>query len=290
MKKKIGFIGLGSMGFAIAGRLLSEGYELGVYNRTTTKADGLLKKGAWLAKTPRELAEKSDVVMLCVTDDGAIRAVMEGKSGALMGAKKGEIFIDCSTVSVSVTRDMDKKTKKIGAHWLDAPVLGNPKMSEDGEQSFVVGGDKKILEKVRPTLESIGTKIVYMGKSGLGQASKIVHSLTCAISLVAYSEAILLGEKFGLARKQTLDVLQNGAVASKLLSMKAPKLESNTFTPTAAKLFNMVKDLSLVTAEGKAFHQVLPALAVTKKLYDLAKRKGLSQEDTSSVIKVLKSK
>lgn len=286
----IGFIGLGSMGSAFVKRLLSQGYTVGVYNRTKAKAHALEKEGAWIANTPKELAEKVDIVMLCVMDDAAVRAVMNGKMGALAGAKKGQVFIDCSTVSVSVTREMDKGTKKRGAYWLDTPALGNPKMSEDGEQSFVVGGDAKALKKVRPVLESIGTKIVYMGKTGLGQASKIVHSLVCGVSLVAYSEAVLLGNKFGLTRKQTLEVLLNGAVASKLLTIKAPKLESNKFTPTAARLANMLKDISLANTEGKAFKQDLPTLSATKAMYDKANAMGLIDEDTSSVIKAVAGK
>ncbi len=278
------------MGSSFVKRLLSQGYEVGVYNRTITKAKALEKEGAWIAKTPKELVEKVDVVMLCVMDDAATRSIMNGKTGALAGAKKGQIFIDCSTVSVSVTREMDKNTKKRGAHWLDTPALGNPKMSEDGEQSFVVGGNEKILKEVLPVLESIGNKVVYMGKSGLGQAAKIVHSLVCGVSLVAYGEAVLLGNKFGLSRKQTLDVLLNGAVASKLLTIKAPKLESNTFTPTAARLANMLKDITLAAVDGKAFHQELPTLTVTKKLYDLAKKKGMENQDTSSIIKVIGKK
>lgn len=288
--KKIGFIGLGAMGSKMAGRLLTQGYTLGVFNRTESKTKELVKKGAWLAKSPKELAEKSDVVMLCVTDAAAIHTLIEGPKGAFAGAKPGVVFIDSSTISVSATREFNKKALKQHLHWLDAPVLGNPKMSEDGEQSFVVGGEEKILKQVREVLEAIGKKIVWMGESGLGEAAKLVHNLTCGVSLVAYSEALLLGEKIGLTREQTLEVLLNGATASKLLTMKAPKFKDNVFSPTAAILSNMCKDLALIEEDGKAFHQVLPTLEVTKKLYDKAKKRGLGQEDTSSIIKVLESK
>lgn len=286
--KKIGFIGLGAMGSKVAQRLQVSGYALGVFNRTPQKGDNLIKRGAWQAKSPKELAEKSHIIFLCVTDDKAIRAVMEGENGAFAGAKPGTVFIDCSTVSVTVTREMAQKAELASSYWLDAPVLGSPQMAEAGEMPFVVGGRPEVLEKNRHVLEAVGKSIVYMGKSGLGQAAKIVHSLTCAIALVSYSEALLLGEKLGLTREQTLNVLLNGAVASKLLVMKAPKFKDGQFVPTSAKLLNMCKDLALVAAEGQAFRQELPALTVTKKLYDLAKEQGLGEEDTSSVIKVLR--
>lgn len=285
--KKIGFIGLGSMGSALAQRLMNCDFPLGVFNRTSEKMAPFVKRGAWRAKSPYELAQKSNVIIICVTDDKAIRAVMEGETGALAGIKPKTVFIDMGTVSVSVTKEMAEKAKLRGASWLDAPVLGSPQMAEAGIMPFVVGGSEKILEENRKILEAIGKKIVYMGKSSLGQAAKIVHSLVCGVSLIAYSEAILLGEKLGLSRDQVLDVLMNGAPASPLLSLKAEKLRKNTFTPTTARLHNMCKDLTLIAAEGAAFRQELLALAIAKKLYDRAREKGLGDEDTSSVIKVM---
>lgn len=288
IKKKIGFIGLGSMGSKLAERLMTCEFQLGVFNRTPGKMDQFVKNGAWKAKNPKELVQKSDVVITCVTNDAAIRAVMEGENGALAGANAKTVFIDMSTVSVSITKNMAKKAQLIGANWLDAPVLGSPQMAEAGEMPFVVGGSKTIFEENKNILEAIGKKIVYMGGSGMGQAVKIVHSLVCAVSLVAYSEALLLGGKFGLKREQTLDVLLNGAVSSPLLKMKAPKFKENIFKPTTARLYNMCKDLTLVAEEGIAFHQALPTLTVTKELYDKAKQQGLEDEDTSSIINVIK--
>ncbi len=285
--KKIGFIGLGAMGSNLAQRLMMSGYPLGVFNRTPEKMEPLMKCGAWGAKSPRELVQTSDVIVICVTDDAALREVMEGEYGAMEAARAKTVFIDMSTVSVSVTRDLANKAKRKGANWLDAPVLGSPQMAMTGAMPFVVGGSKTVFEQNKDILEAIGKKIVYMGESGMGQAAKIVHSLVCAISLVAYSEALLLGEKLGLKRNQTLDVLLNGAVASPLLIMKAPKFKVNMFRPTTARLFNMCKDLALIAEEGIAFRQALPTLMVTKTLYDRAKQEGLGDEDTSSVIKVM---
>lgn len=286
-KKKIGFIGLGSMGSKLAERLLASGYMLGVFNRTLEKTESFVKSGAWLAKSPKELAQKSDVIVTCLTDDTAIREIMEGENGAMAGASAKTVFIDMSTVSVSVTRDLGKKAEFIGASWIDAPVLGSPHMAEVGEMPFVVGGSQTIFEENKDILEAIGKKIVYMGETGLGQAAKIVHSLVCGISLIAYSEALVLGEKLGLSKNQTLDVLLNGAVSSPLLTMKAPKLRENLFKPTTARLFNMCKDLALISDEGAAFRQELPLLTIAKKLYDRAKQEGLGDEDTSSIIKVI---
>lgn len=275
------------MGSSLAERLMNSGFTLGVFNRTPEKMEPFVKGGAWRAKSPYELAQTSDVIITCVTDDKALRDVMEGDNGAIAGARSKTVFIDMSTVSVTVTRDLEKKAEQIGAHWLDAAVLGSPQMAKTGEMPFVVGGSQRILEENREILEAIGKKIVYMGKTGLGQAAKIIHSLVCAVSLVAYSEALLLGEKLGLSKNQTLEVLLHGAVSSPLLNMKAPKLRENLFKPTTARLLNMCKDLAIIANEGTAFGQELPLLTIAKKLYDRAKEEGLGDEDTSSIIKVI---
>ncbi len=283
----IGFIGLGSMGSTVAGRLIASGHSLTVFNRTADKAESLTNKGATVAESAKALAEMCDVIFICVTGDDALRALMTGDDGALAGAKSGTIFIDVSTDSVTVTRDMEARAKAKGAKWLDAPMLGSPKMAEEGEMPFVVGGSEEALETVRPVLESIGKNITYMGTSGLGQAAKIVHGVACAISLIAYSEALLLGDKMGLSREQTLAVLNNGAVGSKLLTLKTPRYKDDSYTPTNARLANMIKDVSLAYSEGESFGQKMPALKVTKELYDEAKKMGLTDEDTSAVLKVL---
>lgn len=274
------------MGSSLAERLMNSGFTLAVFNRTSEKMKPFVKRGALGVKSPYELAQTSNIIITCVTDDKALRKVMEGKNGALAGAKPKTIFIDMSTVSVSVTRDMEKKAEQIGAHWLDAPVLGSPQMAKAGEMPFVVGGFPTVFEENKEILEAIGEKIVYMGKTGLGQAAKIIHSLVCAISLIAYSEALVLGQKLGLSRNQTLEVLLHGAVSSPLLTMKAPKLKENLFKPTTARLLNMCKDLALIANEGIAFGQELPLLTIAKKLYDRAKEEGLGDEDTSSIIKL----
>ncbi len=290
MNKKIGFIGLGAMGSKIAGRLISAGgYDLGLFNRTPEKAAVLVSGGSWQAESPKQLAERCNVIITVVTDGPAVREMVMGEAGAFAGAKPGTVFIDCSTIDVKTTRDLAEEAERLGCHWLDAPVLGSPKSAQDGEMPFVVGGLKEVLEEVKPILEVVGKKIVWMGESGLGQAAKLVHNITCGISLVAYSEALILGEKLGLSKKQTLEVLLNGAVVSPLLTMKAPKFEQNQFEPTMAPLVNMRKDLTLADDAAKTLHLNLPSLAVAKQMYDLAKENGLGRQDTSSVIKAMET-
>lgn len=288
MDKKIGFIGLGAMGSKIAGRLINPGgFNLGLYNRSSEKADELVEQGGWLAGSPKQLAEKSDVIFTCVTDGNAIKELMEGEQGAFAGAKPGTIFIDCSTISALITQELAAKAKNSGFHWLDAPVLGGPKMAEDGEMPFVVGGSEEILEEVKEILETVGKKIVYMGGPGLGQAAKLVHNLTCGIFLVAYSESLFLGEKLGLSKKQILEVLQNGVVGSTLLNMKEEKFEKGEFEQTNAPMVNILKDLTLATDAASSLEINLPTLQAAKEMYDKAKEHGLGQQDTSSVFKVL---
>lgn len=284
--KKIGFIGLGTMGSKMAQRLLSVGYALTVYNRTAEKADTLVDGGARFAINPRQLAENSDVIIIIVSDDQAVKEVVEGVSGAFGGARPGTVFIDCSTISVNTTKDLAQQAERLGFYWLDAPVLGSPLAAEAGELPFVVGGSKDVLEQNMEIFNVLGKKVVWMGGNGMGQAAKIVHNLTCGIMLAAFSEAILLGENFGLSRKQTLETLLSGGAAGPLLKAKAPKFEQNSFEPSFT-LAMMDKDLKLALDAAEAFQLTLPALSATKKLYDLAKTRGFGAQDSAAVIKLL---
>lgn len=283
--KKIGFIGLGTMGSRMAKRLISVGYELSVYNRTAEKADELRRLGAWHAENIKRLAGNSDVIIIVVSDDQAVRDVVEDKSGAFAGAMPGTVFIDCSTISVETTKYLSENAELFGYYWLDAPVLGGPAAAEAGELPFVVGGPKYILDQNMEIFNALG-KVVWMGRNGMGQAAKIVHNLACGIMLAAFSEAIVLGENFGLTRKQTLGTLLNGGATGPLLKAKASKFEQNNFEPSFA-LTMMDKDLTLALDAAKAFQLTLPALSATKELYDLAKIFGFGDLDSSAVIKAL---
>jgi 3-hydroxyisobutyrate dehydrogenase len=283
--KKIGFIGLGIMGSRMAKRLVNADYELTVYNRTIEKTEELVGLGAQFAVNPRQLAERSDVIITMVSDDSALHEVTEGKSGTFAGARPNTVFIDCGTISVKTTKNLARQAEYLGFNWLDAPVLGGPSAAESGELPFVVGGSQSVLKLNMDIFNALGKKIVYMGKSGMGQAAKIVHNLTCGISLVAFSEAIALGEKFGLTRKQVLETLLGGGVNSPILKAKAPKFEQNNFEPAFA-LAMMGKDLTLAQDAARKFWLILPALSATKNLYDLAKARGLGAQDSSAIIKL----
>lgn len=283
--KKIGFIGLGVMGSRMAGRLMASGYPLMVYNRAISKTDALVNLGAERTENPKRLANYSGVIITMVSDDQAVLAVTEGEYGTFAGARPGAVFIDCSTISVKMTKYLAEQAERLGFHWLDAPVLGGPSAAEAGELPFVVGGSLSVLGKNMDIFDVLGKKVVWMGENGMGQAAKIVHNLTCGISLAAFSEAIVLGEKFGLTRKQVLETLLGGGVASPLLKAKAPKFENDDYTPAFA-LAMMGKDLTLAQDAAKRFWLSLPALSAAKNLYDLAKARGFGNEDSSSVIKL----
>lgn len=284
--KKIGFAGLGIMGSRMAKRLIAAGYDLTVYNRTIEKTDKLISLGAQFAANPRQLAENSDVIITMVSDDPALCAVTEGGSGAFAGARLNTVFIDCSTISVKTTKNLARQAQDFGFNWLDAPVLGGPAAAEAGELPFVVGGSQNILELNADIFNVLGKRVVWMGENGMGQAAKIVHNLTCGVSLAVFSEAIMLGEKFGLTRKQVLETLLNGGVASPLLKAKAAKFEQNNFEPAFA-LAMMGKDLMLARNAAKEFGLMLPVLSDTEWLYAIAKAYGFGGLDSSAVIKAL---
>lgn len=286
--QKIGFIGLGTMGLRMARQLIYCSYPLMVYNRTIKKTDALVNEGARRATTLKQLARNSDVIITMVSDDDAICAVTEGKSGAFTGARPGTDFIDCSTISVKTTRYLSGLAEERGFNWLDAPVLGGPVAAEKGELPFVVGGPQNVLRRNMEIFNALGNKVVWMGESGMGQAAKIVHNMVCGIMLTAFSESLLLGEKFGLSRNQILELLSSGAVGCPLLNAKSLKFEQDNYSPSFS-LALMDKDLTLAENAAREFGLTLLALITTKAQYDIAKIWGFGKEDSSAIFKALSS-
>ncbi|KKW29979.1 MAG: 3-hydroxyisobutyrate dehydrogenase [Parcubacteria group bacterium GW2011_GWA2_52_8] len=270
----------------MAGRLLKAGYPLTVFNRSPQKSKSLVDQGAKPASTPKELAGAAEIIIMMLSDDSAVRQVIEGREGAFAGAHPGTIFVDCGTISVKTTQDLASQAENSGFHWLDAPVLGGPAAAESGDLPFVVGGEKEILEKVGDTLKVLGKKITWMGQSGMGQAAKQVHNMVAGIFLEAYGEAIHLGEKWGLTRKQILEVLSQGAVNSPLLGYKISKYETDKFDPSFA-LALMSKDLELAQKAGTELGLSLSVLKRVSDIFAEAKANGLGEEDSSAIIKAL---
>src|SRR5262245_15787996 len=209
----LGFIGLGAMGSRMARRLLDAGHPLVGYNRTAAKAKPLVAAGMKLASSPRAVGNAADVIFSMVTDTSALAAIAHGPDGVIAGLRPGAAWVEMSTVSPAVSRELAGHVAARGADFLDGPVSGSIATLEQGQLSFMVGGDAAALSRVRPYLLAIGPTITHVGPVGLAVTMKIATNLGLAVQMLAFSEAVLLAEKSGIARARAVEALLKSVIA-----------------------------------------------------------------------------
>ena len=282
----IGFIGLGVMGSRIVKRLLDAGHSVTGYNRTKSKAQWLLDAGMKWGDSPQAVAKAVDVVFTMVSNTSALEAVTGGSDGLLAGLRPGAIFVDMSTVSPEVTRSLAAQVASKGAQMLDAPVSGSVTTLEEGKLSIMVGGDPASFERVQPILRDIGPKVTRVGGNGLAVSMKIATNLNLAVQMLAFSEAVLLAEKSGIARETAVEVLLNSVIASPMLKYRGPLVLG---MPDEAwfDMNMMQKDLFLALEMGKQFQVPLPTTAVTNQMLTAARGMGLAEKDFAAVFEAL---
>jgi 3-hydroxyisobutyrate dehydrogenase-like beta-hydroxyacid dehydrogenase len=286
MMATLGFIGLGAMGGRMARRLLDAGHPVVGFNRTRAKAADLVGAGLRLAPTPRQVAEAAEVVFSMVSDTEALEAVAHGDDGVLAGLRRGATWVEMSTVSPNVTRRLADAAGARGATVLDAPVSGSAVTLDQGQLSFMVGGDAAALERVRPYLLAIGPTITHVGPLGLAATMKIATNLGLAVQILAFSEAVLLAEKAGITRERAVETLLKSVIASPMLKYRGPFV----LGMPAEALFNvpmMQKDLDLALELGHRLGVPLPTTALTQSLLTAARALGLGQHDFAVVFDVL---
>src|SRR6267154_3645238 len=285
---KLGFVGLGVMGGNMVSRLLEKGHSVTGYNRTRSKAQGLIDRGMRFAESPRAVAEASDVSFTMVTNAGALAEVTEGPDGLLAGISPGKFHIDMSTVSPEVSRALAAKVREKGADMIDAPVSGSVITLQQGKLSVMVGGRKETFERLKPLLLDIGPKVTYVGGNGVALSMKIAVNLSLAVQMLAFSEGVLLAEKSGIAREVAVDVLTNSAIASPMVKYRGPfvlKLPAEAW-------FNvnmMQKDMLLALELGRQVDVPLPTTSVANEMLTTARAMGLVDEDFAVVFDVLAS-
>src|SRR5213593_3785861 len=283
---KIAFVGLGAMGSAMVKRLLAAGHPVTGYNRTRAKAEALASRGMTIADSARSAAEGAEVVMSMVTDSEALRDVALRPDGILAGLGKGAVWAEMSTVSPMVTRMLGERVVERGAAILDAPVSGSTVTIAQGQLSFIVGGDPAALERVRPYLLAIGPTITHVGPLGLAATMKIATNLGLAVQILAFSEAVLLAEKAGIARERAVETLLKSVVASPMLKYRGPFV----LEMPAEALFDvpmMQKDLELALELGHQLGVPLPTTALTQSMLTAARAIGLGEHDFAVVFDVL---
>lgn len=282
----LGYIGLGGMGREMVKRLLEKGHTVTGYNRTKSKAQGLIDKGMKWADSPREVCQAADVIFCMVSDSSALEEISDGPKGVIAGIGPGKVFIEMSTLSPAVSRAVAARVREKGADMLDAPVSGSIITLQQGKLSIMVGGRRETLERVRPVLEDIGPKVTYVGENGLALVMKIATNLSLAVQMLAFSEGVLLAEKSGIAREVAVDVLTHSVIGSPMVQYRGPFVLK---MPDEA-LFNvnmMQKDMLLALELGRQVDVPLPTTAATNELLTAARAMGLAERDFAIIFRVL---
>jgi 3-hydroxyisobutyrate dehydrogenase len=281
--RRIGFIGLGIMGKPMALNLLKAGYPLTVWNRTRSKMDELIAMGAYGASSPKEVAERSDVVITMVTDSPDVEDVLLGSNGVIHGGKPGLIVIDMSTISPLVTRRISGELAKKGIRMLDAPVSGGEKGAREATLSIMVGGPRDAFEECLPIFECLGKKITYMGTTGMGQTAKLCNQVICALNIQAVCEGLMLGATAGLDVRRLLEAVSAGAASSWMLLNLGPKMIERDFKP-GFKIRHQQKDLRLALELAAELKLPLPGTALVQQMLRIAEAEGLGEEGTQAAI------
>ena len=282
----LGFVGLGLMGSRIAKRLLETGHQVSGYNRTRAKAESLIQSGMQWKDSPREVAEAADITLSMVTDTAALSSITAGQDGILAGLAPGKIYVDLSTVSPRLTRDLAGRVAATGAQMLEAPVSGSLPAAESGTLIIFVGGSADALEKARPVFESISQKIIHVGTNGQAITTKIAINLNLPIQLIGLFEGVLLAERSGVPRAEALDALLNSVIASMSLKYRGPFIlnmpEQIWFSAAMMK-----KDIDLALELGEELGVSLQTAELVDDMLTKAIEMGWGEEDFAVLFKVV---
>lgn len=280
---KIGFIGLGIMGSRMAANLLKKGHDLVIYNRTKEKAEPLIQAGAVWAAAPADVAKQVTVVFTMLSKPDAVaETALLGKNGFLNALNENSLWIDCSTVNPSFSKLMAGEARQRRIRFLDAPVAGSKVPAEQAQLLFFVGGDAADVDQARPLLEAMGKAVIHVGEHGMGTSMKMVNNIILAQSMIAFSEAMVLGQSLGISKDKLFSTLLSSPVTAPFLAMKKGKIESGTFD-VEFPLQWMYKDLQLATDTAYEAGVAMPVSNVVKELYALAVRRGLGEQDFSAI-------
>ena len=290
MNCKVSFIGLGVMGYPMAGYISKDGHNVTVYNRTRSKAEKWVKeyKGK-IAETPEEAAKDSNFVFTCVGNDDDLKEVAMGKNGIFKSIKKGSIYIDNTTASAKVAREIHKNAKVNGFGFLDAPVSGGQAGAENGALTVMVGGDKIDFDKAKPVIDCYSKKVQLLGPSGSGQLAKMVNQICIAGLVQGLSEAINFGLNAGLKMENVIEVISKGAAQSWQMENRYKTMIDDKFDFGFAVDW-MRKDLNIAIDEAKKNNSPLPITKIIDGYYEEIQKMGGNRWDTSSLIKRFRKK
>jgi 3-hydroxyisobutyrate dehydrogenase len=283
-KAGVAIIGLGIMGSGMAGRLLSAGFPLTVYNRNHDKSAPFGRAGASVAGSPREAASKADIIICMVADDIASSGVWLGDNGALAGASRGSVLIECSTLTVGWIKELAAAAAQRGCELLDAPVTGTKPDAASGELSFLIGGSEATLVTAKPVLSVLGREFIHLGPTGSGALMKLINNFMCGVQAASLAEAESMIAAGGLDLEKALSILTHGAPGSGLVQRAAARAFANDFTPNFP-LHLMAKDLGYAIDEASHLGHKLQTASSALAIFKDAIAKGYGDQDFSAVIK-----
>lgn len=284
-RKKVGFIGLGIMGRSMAGHILDGGHELHVYNRTRSKADELVARGAIWHDTAGDVAAACDVVITIVGYPKDVEETYLGAGGIVEQAKAGTILIDMTTSSPTLAGEIAAKAAEKGVSVLDAPVSGGDIGARAAKLSIMVGGTEEAFAAALPLFQLMGENIVHQGGPGAGQHTKMCNQIAIAATMLAISESLAYAKASGLDAKRVLSSIGAGAASSFLLNNLGPKMLNDDYAP-GFYVHHFIKDMSIAIAEAERMKLDLPALALAKQLYEKLAAGGFGEEGTQAIFRV----
>jgi 3-hydroxyisobutyrate dehydrogenase-like beta-hydroxyacid dehydrogenase len=285
----VGFIGLGIMGSRQAANLRRAGCELTVFNRTRERADAwAAEHGGHVADSPREVGERSDVVITMVVDGPQVEAMLLGDDGAAAGAKPGTLFVDMSTIGPAGARRIADALAQQGHHFVDAPVTGSAPKAEDGTLTIMAGGSDEDMARAMPLLEVMGQQIVHVGPVGTGQQVKVLSNAVSAVNCATLAQALVVGRRADVNLEALLQVMAGGSANSTMLQLKGEPMLKHDFSPLF-KLDHMLKDVRLCLEEARAAGAAFPAAALAGELYAAGAGRGLGEQDFAAVLTVVEA-
>src|SRR6476661_3554747 len=287
-KTRIGWVGTGVMGRWMCQHAITKGFAATVYNRSRDKAQPLLDLGAAVAESPKQVAERSDIVFAIVGFPKDVRDVFLGPNGALAGSKPGTVLVDMTTSDPSLAKEISEAAKAKGVHALDAPVSGGDVGAKNAALSIMIGGDKDAVAAVQPVFECMGKTIVHQGGPGAGQHTKMVNQILIAANMIAVCEGLLYGYKAGLDLETVFKSVSVGAAGSKALEVLGPRMLRRDFEP-GFYVEHFIKDMGIALAEAEKMHLSLPGLALAKQLYESVRAQGFGRKGTQALLLALET-
>jgi 3-hydroxyisobutyrate dehydrogenase len=283
---RIGWIGTGVMGLSMCGHVMARAASVVVHNRTPGKAKPLLDRGAQRADTPRQVAERSNVVFTMVGFPRDVREVYLGKDGIIAGSKSGTILVDMTTTEPSLAREIDAAARARGLHAVDAPVSGGDVGAREAKLSIMVGGEAEIVERIHPLLETMGTNVIHQGPAGAGQHAKMCNQIQIAGTMVGMCEGLIYARKAGLDIETMLKSISGGAAGCWSLENLAPRICKRNFDP-GFFVDHFVKDMGIALEEAKRMNLPLPGLALAHQLYVAVQALGHGRKGTHALMLAL---